>query len=229
MPDISNIQKKKMIKRIVRAIILFGVLVVAIGSSGTEDQWIKLEGNNTLARIWLCASMFITFIFSIWINDSLIDSDRYNKPFLKKHKVWLSRLHVAIVTYTMIIAITIFFADKSPFLGWFEDTRGFSFFGGPALVVLLYIFDRVILSMEKTLAERDTEKTEEDIKEYQKARAVAYHLDVPILLGVTMTWIVCMLLTTTEQLHQNYLAGFVSGATGMQIIIANVAFDIINS
>lgn len=206
---------------LIRLFILLIIMIITIVTSGTKNQWILVEGPNTLARIWFSASLFITLVSTCWINISFSSSIRYKKDFLGIYSGFITGISYLSAFY---IAFTIFMI----YYGKITDIRNLTLFGGFFLVLIVSAFDFVVYKAEKLLLEKSpNEKLEENQVNLKNASASFFYLDIPISLGVLVTTLVCFILSSTTE--QNFIPGFAAGATGMQIIVANVAFEIIHS
>lgn len=210
--------------KIARVALLILVITVAVASSGTKEQWIKIPGENIIARIWFSASLFTTLVFTCWLNYVIAVTPRYSTPMLaEKHKGPLMIINTSVLIYT-ILCISLILA------GVIEDTWMLSVVGGPVLVVLILLFDMRVLKMEEAILDKEP-KIQENIKACETAKAIVRHLDLPILIGVSTVSLICIILNYSSigLNYPSFTPGFASGATGMQIIVANVAFEFIHT
>ena len=177
-------------------------------------------------------SLATTGLFTGWINITIIFNERYSKKELTKTKGSWSVGFLLILIYTIIsFLITLFNIiydlPSSKVIFWL------SLLGTIFLVVLVAYFDNKILCMEMKIQNIDNNANDTGLKEYnQKARNAAHaifnYLDIPILIGVSLTTIFCLIMHFKENDLSGFISGFSAGATGMQIIIANVAFEFIH-
>ena len=207
--------------KIVRICILGLVLLGAVITSATDGQWVILKGGNSIARIWFCASLLITGIFSVWLNHSLHRDERYSRNYLSKYKSDMYLINISVLLYVVVFFLLIF-------LGVIKDTRLLGIVGGPLLVGLVWLFDSRVISMEKAILNKDKgEKNMNNIMELRKSIAVVRHLDIPIFIGVCSVAVACLILTPIQESFPDFIPGFASGATSMQIIVGNITYEII--
>jgi len=243
--SIKQTLKSGMTIRIAIVILLIFTAAIVLG---LKISWFSIEEKNIPTCIWMGVSLLSTLLLSLYSNWKFAKDLRNQKPYLNsiKSKSFLIVLNWITVFYIACVLMAICF-------GKLNGTEFLSLFVGPILVIFVILFDLCILNIEKEIFEIEhkvklvgfsaltggTVSMEqlklgscENITAYQRAKSVIRYLDWPIFVGVCITTIICFVLPNITNIDSNnitgYVSGFASGATSMQIIVANFAYEFIN-
>ncbi len=211
----------------IRMVLLCLIMYYASCATSNEHnyEFLKLEGDNKFSRIWFCASVCTTIIFSIWINYTIASDKRLVIPKF-------ANLHGLIY---LLFAITLIFSVGvviSIYSNYVKKLNLITLFCGPILVTLIVFFDGLVLSMEKRLSKENNEITIN--VNLHNAHSTFFYIDIPIFFSVWFTWLISSYwigpFTGNFKIFDKIFdPAFSAGATSLQIILANVAFEAIHS
>lgn len=221
-------------------------------------EWFEASPVEMLSRIWIIASLATTIIITFFANMEIVAegaSARMHADDWGRRIGQVSGLNSLILIYCLIVILAAAI-PATPLLAIY-------LLSGTGLVMLIMRFDWHLLGIAEIRlselesrntnsstpelgttkdpdshnAERDDHQTELDkAKEtYQTAEQTFFNLDIPLLAGVFIAFVIGQLLLPHVLLPEDataamvtiYADGFASGATAIQIVVANVAYGII--
>lgn len=243
--DLSTLEilKRLSVPRIIASssILLFAILVTLGKPEFLLDHFATSTGDpyaQLFTRLWIITSLAITITISVWLylkilkrtDDDIITIQKYDDAVkrIQTHRNVCYILNVIIIVIAVLIVIGAYFVNV--------PLSVLNLLSGVILVFLITCFDHNLsrisgIILEKFKEIKSTKKQQIAFWSirYRNDRDVVLKLDVPILLGVIFTWIVGYMilpsvLAGTEQIYAN---GFATGAIALQVIVGNIAFEII--
>lgn len=223
-------------------------------------EWFQSSPVEMLSRLWVIASLVTTIIITFYANIEIVKDGaqaRMTDPNWGTRIATASGLNAIILLYC-VITIVLTAIPATPLLAIYM-------LSGSGLVMLVMRFDWHLLGIAESRldevkstharssaripvpanapsgpgAEQDDHATELDDAEAARAAAeqTFFKLDIPILAGVIITFVVGQLLLphvmlptdTTAVMVRTYADGFASGATAIQIVVGNVTYGMITA
>ncbi|MEK7992736.1 MAG: hypothetical protein AAB403_02920 [Planctomycetota bacterium] len=224
--------------------VFIGVLVVTILITCLRPSllinWFDSPG-EMLGRLWTVASLVTTVIITFLVNREVVAE---NVGINVNDADWGQRIAEASSTNMMIsgycvIVIWLTAIPAVPLLV-------VQLLAGIGLVLLVMRFDwemigikQVVLTKaESEVSPQGDQSALEKVKTDREAAAhVFFKLDLPILVGVCITFVVGQLFlpysldpgSATASMVQTFAQGFSAGSTALQIVVANLAYEIIRA
>lgn len=221
-------------------------------------EWFRSSPVEMLSRLWVIASLATTIIITFYANMEIVEEGaqaRMEEDDWGKRIAKASGLNSLILLYCLLV-IGLTAIPRIPLLAIYM-------LSGTGLVVLVMRFDWHVLGIAECrlsevnakytrsstpvsgvaeglgnqVAEANNDSTELDAAKAAHATAeqAFFKLDIPILAGVIITFVVGQLLLphvmvptdTTAPMVRTYADGFASGATAIQVVVGNVSYGII--
>lgn len=241
---LKNIHKPRVI---IFCIILFFALTMTISQPDFLITYFGSKCDQYLTRIWIISAMLVTFVITIWIN--IVSVEKRGKDCIEAQ----SSKHLSNLFYTQAVniilnIIIVLIAFTVIIMAVFNVSLVLvNFVSGITLVTLITIYDAYLAKESRILLdkvysdikngnhENNLNHKNEKLKNYKKRyindNDVVWKLDIPILIGISMTWIIgyMILPNALPDKEMIYANGFAAGANALQLIIGNISFEIFSA
>ena len=180
----------------VRFILLSTVIGFVIVNNNSTSYFSTKYVKCGPAGLWLLASIVVTFIYSAWL---------YVQKNTAKNRPTKAMVLIQILIIAPLLLLLVLIAGDN------ISIRISSLMVGPYLVGLLLFLDYLAY---RNLCGAEGNNTS---VETRKARSICMRLDLPIFVGVVITTLAHFTTAPGDS--------FIAGATAMQIIVGNFAFE----
>lgn len=240
----SKLKKRIIIRLVLFIILCFSIVVV---SYCKPKIFTDHYGNSSifLTRLWLLASLLATAILtysancetiSRALNHCCLEEDRNANITVNTMKC--NHLNHLIILFILVCTILTIWKKAPLFF--------VILFVGPVLVALIMLFDYFVSELHKSLLAEteqllsktgDAEKKGKyqrirvnDEKIYKQTKKVVWQLDLPVMAGVLLTFMIGMIIfphSINIYINDPYVIGFASGSTTLQLLVGNISFSVI--
>ncbi len=243
---VSIIKRFSRIRIILLAVIL---LFSVIATMQKPDFLLTRFGENkdgmiqVMTRIWITASLLTTLAVSFLMYiDILRKISRDNRVIkdegrLERVENCQKKCGIIIVLVFLLISLVGFLVININ-----SDLKVINLLSGVVLVLLILLLDIQLSTIsEEMLTEIESQSqfggqiSEETLNlwrdRFLSDRDVVTKLDIPILIGVILTWSIGYLIlpSVLNETAMIYAHGFATGSTALQLVIGNISFGFIEA